>query len=233
MARKIYLAMPSMTGKPDVESFHCLVESVRELERAGHEVYMKFVIRDGMLPRMRNQYLMHFIQSGADDLVFIDDDMAWEVGALERLLSHPVDLVGGVYPKRQDKLTYPCKRLPGAELDRATGLLEMRYLPTGFLRITRACALRMVEAFKDRVYHEPDAPGGKAYAVFWFDLMPGEDGGGMNEIWGEDFSFCRRWREIGGQVWCDTYLTFKHIGRKAWQGCYADDAGLVKLEAAQ
>lgn len=233
MARKVYLAMPSMTGKPDVESFHCLLDSVRELERAGHEVFIKFCIRDFVAARMRNNFLMNFIASGFDDLVMIDDDMAWEEGALARLLSHPVDLVGGVYPKRQDKRVYPVRRIPGAELDRATGLLEVKYMPTGFMRITRACALEMIAKHQHLEYYEPMLPGKKAYAVFWFDLHKGESDTDLPEIWTEDYTFCRRWREIGGRCYVDTYLTFKHIGRNAWIGCYADDAGLVKIEAAE
>lgn len=232
MPRKLYLAMPSATGKPDLETFHCLLASVREVERAGFDVMIKFCIRDFIPARMRNQFLMHFIQSGYDDLVFIDDDMAWEDGALLRLLSHPVDLVAGVYPKRQDKLEYTAKRLPGAVLDKQTGLLEVQYLPTGFMRITRHCAVTMVENYKHLAYYDENiVPDKTAYAVFWFDLHKGDHDTPLPEIWTEDFSFCRKWREIGGRVWADTYLTFRHIGRKAWQGCYADS--LFALERQQ
>jgi hypothetical protein len=168
--------------------------------------------------------------------VFIDDDMSWEDGALLRLLSHPVDLVAGVYPKRQDKLEYPVRRLPGAELDRQSGLLEVRHLPTGFMRITRACAVEMIQKHQHLAYYDQDVAHTKtSYALFWFDLMKGESDTDLPEIWGEDYTFCRRWREIGGKCYLDTYLTFRHIGRKAWEGCYALDSGLmhVELEAAE
>lgn len=233
--RKVYLAMPSATGKPDLETFHCLLASVREVERAGFHVMVKFCIRDFIPARMRNQFLMHFVQSGYDDLVFIDDDMGWEDGALLRLLSHDVDVVGGVYPKRQDKLEYPVKRLPGAEFDKETGLLEVKYLPTGFMRITRKCAVEMIEKHKHLAYYDENIkPDKTAYAVFWFDLLPTGDGHtDLPEIWTEDYSFCRKWRDIGGRCYADTYLTFRHIGRKAWEGCYALDSGLVQMEAAQ
>jgi hypothetical protein len=235
MARKVFIAMPSMTGKPDLEAYHCHLATMRELERAGYEVMVKFCIRDFIAPRMRNLFLMKFIESGYDDLVFIDDDVSWEDGAMLRLLSHPVDLVAGIYPKRQDKLEYPVKRLDGAELDKQTGLLEVQLLPTGFMRITRKCALEMVEKHQHLAYFEPNAKDGKAYAVFWFDMLPGDhpDAGGLPEIWTEDYSFCRKWREIGGRCYADTYLTFRHIGRKGWEGCYALDRGLLQPQAAE
>ena len=44
----------------------------------------------------------------------------------------------------------------------------------------------------------------------------GPDGGGI--LWSEDYGFCNRWRELGGEVWCDPEIQLGHIGTKIYQG---------------
>ena len=56
------------------------------------------------------------------------------------------------------------------------------------------------------------------------DLLPAllAKPNGDNELWGEDFMFCRRWTDIGGDVFADTLLAFKHIGRAEYCARYFD-----------
>ena len=71
--------------------------------------------------------------------------------------------------------------------------------------------------------------------LFWVLLAPGLEASddGLPEIWGEDFTFCKRWRDIGGKVYLDALLRFQHIGRKAWSGCYAESLNVASLIAAE
>jgi hypothetical protein len=225
MSKNVYLAMPTYTGQPRAETFHCLLNEVRRMFALGWQVRVKFTVGDSMIFRTRNMFLADaYAQPEVTDLVMIDDDVNWEDGALIRLLSHPCDMVCGVYPKRQDRLEFPAKSVPGAVPD-GRGLLEMRMVPTGFLRITRAAIGAMIEAYPERAYREEALPGGKAWALFFNELhqdedQPAEDG--LKDLWGEDFTFCRLWRRIGGKIYADTLLRFQHVGRKAYEGCYAE-----------
>jgi hypothetical protein len=233
---KIYLAMASYTGRPDVETQQSLVSSCLEARAAGVDVSLHMAVGNSIIPMVRNAFVTDFLHSDCTDLVMIDDDLAWEDGALVRLMSHTVDMVGGVYPKRQDKLEFPVRRIPGAKVDMATGLMEVAMLPAGFLRMSRQCLTRMVEAYPGLKYFDRGSKWKHSHALFWNDLAPGLDADNpdLPEVWGEDFTFCRRWREIGGAIHLDTLLTFKHIGRKAWSGCYAKTMPVAALfEAAE
>jgi hypothetical protein len=230
--RRVYLAMFSFTGRPDAETQQSLVETTQDLMRAGIDMKFHLCVGDSILPRARNRVLAEFLASGCDDLVMLDDDMAWEDAAVRRILSHDCDLVGGTYPTRADPIKFPIKRLTGGAFNPQTGLLEVRMLPTGFLRISRKCAETMVAAHPELAYRDRNAPGGKAHALFWFDLMPSEEGGELPEVVGEDYRFCMRWRDLGGKVYCDTLLRFRHIGRKAFEGCYAETLPLASLVTA-
>lgn len=220
MSQKVYVAMMTR-DRPEIETSLALLNTIREIEKSGGRMTLKYVVRDSIIPKTRNQFVADFLASDCTDLVMLDDDVVWEPNALLRLLSHDCDVVGGVYPKRRDPIEYPVRRLEGAELDQRTGLLEVQFLPTGFLRMTRACLERMTDYYADLRYKDDDATGGYAHALFWFDLHPDPDCGELT-VWGEDFTFCRRWQEIGGKVYLDALLRFKHMGRKAYEGCYAE-----------
>ena len=230
MSQKIYIAVASRDN-PDVDMQFCMAQTFREIERERIRYKFKFARGQSLIQIARNQFVADFLASDCTDLVMIDDDMAWEDGAFLRLLSHPVDVVGGVYPKRSDPLCYPVRRLPGGRFDEMTGLLEVELLPTGFLRMTRTCIEAMVAHYKDLAYSDDHVPGGVAHALFWVDLvddMP-ESQPGLKTVVGEDFSFCRKWRAMGGKVYADTLLRFRHWGKKAFEGCYAESLPVSEI----
>jgi len=39
---------------------------------------------------------------------------------------------------------------------------------------------------------------------------------------GEDWNFCRRWRELGGAVWLDPTIELQHHGATVFAGRLAD-----------
>lgn len=223
--KHVYLFMPTYSGMPRADTFHALLQEVRILERKGIAVNVKFTVGDSLIARARNMAVADCLYHPQyTDLVMIDDDVNWEDGALVRLLSHPCDVVAGLYPKRSDPIEFPCKMMPGAVPD-ANGILEMRMVPTGFFRVQRHALERMVAAYPHRAYRDTNVPGGKAHWLFATELgidpdNPAPDG--MMDLWGEDFAFCRLWTDIGGRIFADTLLHFQHIGRKAYDGCYAE-----------
>lgn len=220
--QKIYVAMMTR-DRPQTETQFCLLEMQRGFDRAKLPHKIRYTVGDSMIPKTRNFFVADFLASDCTDLVLLDDDLWWEDGAVQRLLSHDCDLVAGVYPKRQDPLEYPVRRLEGAMLDPVTGLMEVKYLPTGFMRIRRSCLEAMTAHYADLAYTDFDCPNNIAHALFWFELRPDEDLGTKLSPWGEDFEFCRKWRAMGGKVHLDALLKFQHIGRKRFEGCYADD----------
>ena len=64
----------------------------------------------------RGAIASNFLKTDSDCLVFVDSDVAWEKGALLKLIDHKVDLVGGIYPYRIDDLGFPIKYLDKPEL---------------------------------------------------------------------------------------------------------------------
>jgi hypothetical protein len=219
--RNVYVAMPSYTGKPDIETLHCLRNVADGIQRHGWGLTFKFTVGNSFISHARDRFVADFMaREDFTDLVMLDDDLWWEDDAVLRLLSHNVDVVGGVYPKKEEPLTFPVKRFENEAPD-SNGLLRVRMLPGGFMRFSRAACEKMYAAYPDLNYHDEGIPGGKNCALFLPALRMNDENTQMS-LWGEDFMFCQRWREIGGEVYADTLLRFKHIGRKSYEACYAD-----------
>jgi len=149
----------------------------------------------------REAIVTRFIESDCTDLVFVDDDVCWQSGALLKLLDCKVDMVAGIYPKRTEPLEWPVQWLDADGLYAVNGLLEVLSAPTGFLRLSRDCLEQMHENFGSTM----------------FDNIRHDTG-----RYSEDISFCTRWRSIGGRIWVDPEINMSHIGMHGFSGCLGD-----------
>jgi hypothetical protein len=82
----------------------------------------------------------------------------------------------------------------------------------------------MLERMRD---HHPESkfsfrecPGGVAWDLF--EAYWETDENGLRHKYGEDYSFCKRWRDMGGRVWVDPTISMGHLGTKIWKGRLAD-----------
>lgn len=215
--KKIAVALPAYTGQIHVATTLSLIAEYSLFKDRGDDMRIIGACGNAMIAHCRNMLVAQFLASDADDLVMIDHDLAWEAGAVMRLVDHPVDFVAGVYPARKDPIEYLVSYIDKPELwaDPETGLLEVEGISAGFLRLSRSCLERMTAAYPELEFSDPNAPNGSGVALF--DNML------INKLYhGEDMSFCRRWRAIDGQIWIDPELTLTHIGNKSFVGCIGD-----------
>ncbi len=155
--------------------------------------------------------------------ILLDDDVHFAPGTIERLMSHPVDFVLGAYRLKQGTEKYPVRKLPGPMtcVDPSTGkphlhgLIKIGGGPGGLMRITRNVIERLVTAAPDDWYHQKKVTGGKAWRFFEFDVID-------HERISEDMNFCRKWRAIGGDIWCDPHITTHHMGMTSFSGNFAE-----------
>jgi hypothetical protein len=213
--RKVMLAIPSYDGKITVATYFSTVRDVTL--KSGAEFMLKVNMGCCLIARARNLLAMAFMASDCTDLFFIDADLGWPSGSLQRLVEYPVDMVAGVYPKRTDRYTdFPVMWPAGSTSltgHPETGLLKAAGLPTGFLRIRRHVIEKMIEAYPQTRHVDQDSPmpDKACWALFDHEISD-------NTYWGEDYTFCRRWARIGGEMWADPDITFEHVGDKTYTG---------------
>lgn len=219
--QSVFLALPCYTGSLAVLTYKSLMHDTFRLALAGTQVRVFDELGHADIYLLRAQLLANFLaDKTATDLVMVDSDVGWEPLGLQKLLSHDVDVVAGVYPKRQEPLTFMFRscREDGEALmgDPATGLIEVWGVPGGFLRIRRAAAEKMVANYKDLEAWCNTSPGNRVSRLFdpyWYN-----DEEGVNRVLSEDFAFCQRWRDIGGKVYMDPSISMAHVGTKAYMG---------------
>lgn len=218
MQRHIWLAVPAYTGTVHIATVRSLMTDVLAFRERGDAITLHDETGSALIGNARASVVAKFLASDATDLVFLDHDICWEAGALLKLVDAPVDCVAGIYPHRRDPEGYSIQWLTErADLvaDPATGLLEVAGVPAGFLRLSRGMLKRMVEAYPDTIFHDEGSPNAEAWGLF--------DPYRIGKLkMGEDFSFCRRWRDIGGQVWADPEIRMGHIGNKTFPGHLGD-----------
>jgi hypothetical protein len=166
------------------------------------------------ISQARNQIIDDFLKSDCTDLVFVDDDVCWQRGALLDLLAAPVDCVACVYRKRVDDEEYPVRWLPDRSelVTNDSGLIEVEAVAAGFLRLTKRMLAKMERHYRARLRQQTD----RAKDGYWTALCDPLWHAGVR--YSEDISLCLRWREIGGSVWIMPDVNMGHMGPKSFNG---------------
>jgi hypothetical protein len=211
------IAIPAYTGTIHLGTFRSLFTDLLALQARGDSWEVHDECGNALIADARALIVAQFLASDCDTLVFIDSDVAWEAGALIKLLDYPVDMVAGIYPQRKDPVNYCVKWKNTGELwaDPETGLLEVEGVPAGFMKLSRTQLEAMVEQYPDTEFYVENAPNEKAWALFC-DYRIGK------HKMGEDYAFCRRWTDMGGKIWVNPEIKMGHIGNKTFEGHLGD-----------
>jgi hypothetical protein len=185
--------------------------SLRELENRGYRVLRVHGYKQIDLARC--QMASDALAAGAEETLWIDADTAFHPDMVERLRSHDLPIVCGIYPKKS-KRELAIHALPGTKeitFGKAGGLVEILYAPTGFLRVRR----EVYESIRAKL-HLPEclADTGRKLVPYYAPLIR-PDGEGWWYL-AEDFSFCERARQCGYRVMADTTIRLLHIGTYAY-----------------
>lgn len=215
--KHVVIAVPAYSWSVRLATMRSLITDLLALVKRGDKISVYDESGSTYLEDARSIIVDEFLHGDGTHLVGIDDDVCWEAGGLLRLVDAPVDLVAGIYPKRKDPIEWPVKFLDGELWTNRDGLMEVEGVPTGFIRYSRACLERMTEAYRDELWcRSPQAPRGGFVGLY--DILRLPNGGKLHD----DYAFCRRWRDIGGQVWIDPELTLGHVGMKLFTGRLGD-----------
>lgn len=214
MKRHVVIAVPAYAGTVHIGTMRSLLTDILSLARSGTAVSMDDECGNTNIADARATMVHRFLETSGTDLVFVDNDVMWQAGSIQRLLDHPVEVVGGIYPKRKDPVEFPVRYADGAGpiLDQQTGLLEMGGLSGGFVRWRRSALEKLVAAHQDLNF-EVD---GKRVCGLFDPYRAGE------MKLSEDYAICQRWRDLGGKVWLDPGINMGHAGLKIFVGKFGE-----------
>jgi hypothetical protein len=95
------------------------------------------------------------------------------------------------------------------------GFAKAAYVGTGFLLIARAALERVCAAHPELTADLSQVDAGLTRAAMVFDTMIEAETG---QHLSEDYAFCRRWRDLGGEIWADMESRLTHVGHAAYSG---------------
>lgn len=214
--RHLMIAMPAYTGMVHVPTMRSLLSDTLRLAKSGVAITLNDECGSTYLNEARSTCVSMFLKSNCTDLIFVDWDVVWPAGAMQRLLDHKVDVVGGIYPQRTDPIVFNCRTHVEGQypFDPKLGLIDVLGLHTGFLRISRAAAQKMTDHYREAETFERH--GEQIVHLFDRYRIPG-----TKRMLGDDYSFCQRWVDIGGKCWLDPAFNMGHIGLKMFHGEFA------------
>lgn len=237
----VMIATPCYGGLLTQRYVHSTLSLVQVATSAGFRVSLELLGYDSLIPRSRNALVARFLDMPTvTHLFFIDADIGFQVEQVIRMISFDQDVVAGLYPlKLRDwaaaplvqfstgegletaSLRYVGTPCEGADFQERDGFITGLYAGAGFLLIRRTALLRMIAAYPHLRYeaaHTQAIPNTSPHQYALFDCMIEAETG---HYLSEDYTFCRRWREIGGTLWLDTKSSLIHVGAHEFSGCPA------------
>lgn len=203
----------------------------------GFQVSVDLLGYDSLITRSRNTLVTQFMdRPDATHLMFIDADITFQPAQVLRMVCFDQDVVAGMYPlKLRDWSQEAIGRIRTESLETAAlryvglpcqgearqmrdGFVTGEYAGTGFMMIRRGALQRMMTAYPNLAFaaaHDraDQAPSPHRFALFDCMIEPE-----TRHYLSEDYTFCRRWRDIGGQIWLDTRGPLVHTGAHDFTG---------------
>ena len=194
---------------------------------------------DALITRARQNLVAHFLSNEkATHLLFIDADIEFSPEQVFRFLDFGADVAAGLYPTKKidwDKvaaaakagrkpleptaLSYVMEFEDPSRITVKEGFAKVRYAGTGFLMIRRKALTDMIDRYPELRYekeHQAQDPlKGSPWRSALFNCLVDQATG---TYLSEDYSFCRRWTDMGGESWADLQSRLTHLGTLAFQG---------------
>jgi hypothetical protein len=243
MVERIHLKVATPCFGGQVSSIYA--GSIFHLQRAVRsrpDFDLTVLMRDGdaLITRARANLVTLFLDDpSATHLLFVDADIGFTPDHVFRLIESEADVVAGVYPIKRvnwDKARRMVENgqpiAPPAALDyvleienpdhviAVNGFTRVRFAGTGFLMIRRhvleaMCAHPAYAPLQFFREHSHDELAGSPNRFALFECMIDPATG---TYLSEDFAFCKRWTDIGGEIWADLQSRLDHVGPSVFHG---------------
>ena len=236
---EVFIATPCYGGLVTQGYMQSVLSLMTQAGGYGFDLSLGMLGHDALITRSRNTLLSKFLHdTSASHILFIDADITFEPHQVNRMLRAGKDVVAGMYPLKALHWDHRAQaRMQQGEAAETAAMLYVGllcpegerevdgrfatavYCGTGFMMIARQVVERMVVAFPNTRYRTvhayplPKAAAGDHHALF--DCMIDPETG---EYLSEDFTFCRRWRDIGGKIWLDLEGGLTHCGPHEFRG---------------
>ena len=240
---KVLIATPCYGGMTNSNFMLSMTMLYRLIGHEALDFTSVTIANESLITRARNGIVSTFIEKDFTHLFFIDADIGFKHIDVFRLLLKKKDVITGAYPMKtidwektvgsssweeaqRRSIHYvinPVKE-ENNEVRIVDGLIKVLDAGTGFMCISKEAIDQIIDAYGEEIMYLKDSVSvddtGKvshikepAYAIFDTSIEQGS-----NRYLSEDYTFCRRWQSIGGDIWLDPSVILDHYGAYAYKG---------------
>ena len=181
-----------------------------------------------------------------DYLLFIDSDIDFESNTIFKMIGADKDIISCPYPMKTfdtDKMwrtiketnivktkddvlkaahVFPIK-IGDNELKMEHGVIKVTHAPTGCMLIKREVIEKMIKHHPELEIYQPTIINGKEDKKDnMFNLFDTLHDVETKRYFGEDFGFCQRWGDMGGEVHIYVLDNITHVGDHQYCGRFYD-----------
>jgi hypothetical protein len=240
---KLFIATPCYGGQLTEPYFKSILRLVFFCDKQNIPLHFATIANESLITRARNTLVAFFLNTDCTHLFFIDSDIEFNVEDVIKLIAADKDVVVGAYPKKGINWetvkkyveTNPTASVAdigvaGSEyainfnfsgnnyqVNVEEGLISLKDAGTGFMMIKRNVIEKMMEAHPELQYNN-DINVDKVLDKYTYALFDTIIDGEARRYLSEDYTFCRRWQNMGGQIWLDPSIVLNHYGSYAYRG---------------
>jgi len=241
----IFIATPCYGGQLTEAYFRSTIRLLTFCNQ--HQIPIAFgtIANESLVTRARNVLVAYFLQSDFTRLMFIDADIEFQVEDVIKLIAHNKEIAVGAYPKKgvnwqrirdsvkqnndplDDKaiasfgsdyaINFKFLNRESKQIAIENGLIRLHDGATGFMMIKREVIDKMIVHYPELKYNNdlntPPELNPHFYAFFDTMIDPKD-----KRYLSEDYTFSRRWQDMGGEIWLDPSISLNHYGSFNFQG---------------
>lgn len=206
------------------------------------------VLKSSLVTQGRNLCVSSFMESNHTHLLFVDSDIDFQAPSIFKMIGADKEIISVPYPLKQamwDKCweriqkgsiksakdlkfkglySYPMKVADDKNITVDNGVIEVTHSPTGCMLIKREVIEKMIKEYPNTEIVQKTVVNGelitRPYLYNLFDTMYDPK---TKQYLGEDFAFCKRWKDIGGKCYALITDRITHVGEHQYRGCFADE----------
>jgi hypothetical protein len=183
--------------------------------QAGLNWSLDTMVNESLITRGRNNLMAKMMTNAqATHFMFIDADIRFQPESILQMLAYDKEVIGGLYPKKSLPINYVINLKPQVTVQ--GDIYTVDTMGTGFLLFKRNVYEKLIAAHPETKYVD-DIGLGKQYEPMMYAIFDCEIDHRGHYL-SEDWTFCRRWQAIGGEIWAHSKTLLNHIGHYEFQG---------------
>ena len=211
----VHFGIPAYGGMITEPCFTSFLRFILMASKMNLQWSLDTMVNESLVTRARNNLMAKMMtNTAATHFMFIDADIRFQPEAIFMMLATDKDVIGGLYPKKALPISYVINVKPGTVIQ--NDIFPVDTMGTGFMMFKRHVYEKLIAAHPETKYVD-DVGLGKQfeptmYAIF--DCVIDERGHYLSEDW----TFCRRWAAIGGEIYAHAKVLLNHSGHYEFAG---------------